>query len=61
MFVLPVFAMTMFVLTMDQMLGVADCRSPELIDQVDYLSGSQQDWRPQTARCLHWSLRRCRP
>jgi hypothetical protein len=49
MFVLTVFAMTMFVLTMDQMLGVADCRSPELIDQVDYLSGSQQDWRPQTA------------
>jgi hypothetical protein len=49
MFVLPVFAMTLFVLTLDQMLSVADWPSPELIDQVDLLSGSQQDWRPQTA------------
>jgi hypothetical protein len=46
---LTLFAMTLFVLTLDQMLCVADCRSPELIDQADFLSGSQQDWRPQTA------------
>jgi hypothetical protein len=40
---------TLFVLTRDQKLCVADCPSPELIDQVDFLSGSQQDWRPQNA------------
>jgi hypothetical protein len=49
MFVLTVFAMTLIVLTMYQKLCVADYPSPELIDEVDFLSGSQQDWRPQTA------------
>jgi hypothetical protein len=41
--VLSLTALTMIVLTLDQTLCVADCPSPELIDQADFLSGSQQD------------------
>jgi hypothetical protein len=47
--VLTLIALTLIVLMLYQKLCVADCPSPELIDQADFLSGSQQDWRPQTA------------
>jgi hypothetical protein len=38
---LLVLGLSTFALTLKR--RVADCASPELIDQVDFLSGSQQD------------------